>query len=175
MKVTAMLRVFIGALAGTAMAATAAAQSRGTPTCKDAPMPFEVTAANKLGGAQLQQAVGGKTLVYVRESTRTPGVWIRGAREHRTDGSMIYTCEVGRSANGPWRPCKSFGSVERQAAGGRDVGVWSIKSEALCSAKAAFGDRSEDCFALHRQGEVIAAKRVSGPLSACVQGTVTLR
>jgi hypothetical protein len=138
-------------------------------------MPFAATAANRLAGAQLQQAVAGRTLVYIRESIRMPGVWFRGAREHRADGSMIYTCQAGRAAKGPWRPCKSFGSAERQAAGGRDVGVWSIKNEALCSAKAAFGDRSEDCFAIHKEGAVLAAKRVSGPLAACVQGTVTLQ
>lgn len=170
-----MLRTVIAVFASAALVSAAAAQSRNTPACKDAAMPFEATPANRLAGAALQQAATGKTLVYIRESTRTPGAWIKGAREHRPDGSMIYTCDVGRSAKGPWRPCKSFGSVERQAAGGRDVGVWSIKRDALCSAKAAFGERSEDCFAIHRQGGVFAAKRVSGPLSACVQGTVTLQ
>ncbi len=172
-----MHRFFNAALicAAFALAPAAAAQSRGTPACKDAAMPFTATSANRLAGAALQQAATGKTLVYIRESTRTPGVWIKGARALRPDGSMLYTCDVGRSANGPWRSCKSFGSVERQAAGGRDVGVWRIRNDALCSAKAAFGERSEDCFAIHRQGGVLAAKRVSGPLSACVQGAVTLQ
>ncbi|MBL8662393.1 MAG: hypothetical protein JNM29_06175 [Candidatus Odyssella sp.] len=170
-----MPRFVLAALACAALASGAAAQSRGTPVCKDAPMPFAATEANRLSAAALQQAVSGKTLVYVRESIRTPGTWIKGEREHRGDGSMIYTCAVARSAEGPWRPCTSFGPAERQVAGGRDVGIWSVKNGALCSAKAAFGERSEDCFAIHRQGGVLAARRVSGPLAACVQGTVTLQ
>jgi hypothetical protein len=53
--------------------------------------------------------------------------------------------------------------------------VWSIKNDNLCSAKAAFGERTEDCFAIHRQGSAYAAKRVSGPVAACMQGEVTLQ
>jgi hypothetical protein len=88
------------------------------------------------------------------------------------DGATPFKGAIGRSANGPWRPCKSFGSADRQAAGGRDVGVWSIKNEARCSAKAAFGDRSEDCVAIPKESAVLAAKQVSGALAASVQGTV---
>ncbi|HEY7611208.1 MAG TPA: hypothetical protein VIF14_18425 [Alphaproteobacteria bacterium] len=148
----------------------AAAQARGSPACKDAAMPFAATAANRLAGA----AVSGKRFIYVRESLRTPGVWVKGTRELRADGSMRYTCEVSRSEAGPWRPCRSFGSVERQTAGSRDVGVWSIKNNAVCAAKASFGEQTEDCFALHRQGAIVAAMRVSGPRAACVQGTIIL-
>jgi hypothetical protein len=170
-----MHRIVIAAAAYVALGTGAAvAQGQGTPTCKDAAMPFEAAAANRLRGATLREAITGKKLVYIREMIRTPGAWFRGTREHRPDGSMIYRCDVAGSANGPWRPCKSFGSAERRAEGARDVGVWSIKNEALCSAKAAFGDRTEDCFAIHKQGGVLAAKRVSGPRAACVQGTVTL-
>jgi hypothetical protein len=167
-----MLR-FFGAVALVALTpALAAAQA--TPTCAEDAMPFEATAANKLAGAQLQQAIVGKTLVYLRKSLRTPGVWVNNMREHRPDGSMVYSCEY-RRGDAPWTPCKSIGSVEKRVAGSRDIGVWSIKNGNLCSAKAAFGDHTEDCFAIHRQGAAYAAKRVSGPLAVCMQGTITFK
>jgi hypothetical protein len=169
-----MLR-FLAALAILVPGGALAQMTQGTPACKDGAIPFAATAANRLVGAQLQQAVTGKTVVYLRESLRNPGLWVRSMREHRADGSMLYTCEASRARTGPWVACKSIGSVERRVAGGRDVGVWSIKNENLCSTKAAFGERTEDCFAIHREGAVYAAKRVSGPLAACMQGEVTLQ
>lgn len=170
-----MLRLFTAvALAALAPALVSAQTTRGTPTCADEPLPFEPTAANKLVGAQLQQAVVGKTMVYLRKSLRTPGMMVNNMRDHRADGSMVYSCEY-RRGDAPWTPCKSIGSVEKRVAGSRDVGVWSVKNGNLCSAKAAFGEHTEDCFAIHRQGAVYAAKRVSGPLAVCMQGTITFR
>jgi hypothetical protein len=165
-----------GALALALAPALASAQTPrgGTPACADEPLPFEATAANKLAGAQLQQAIAGKTLVYIRKSLRYPGMMVNNMREHRPDGSMVYSCEY-RRGDAPWTPCKSIGSVERRVAGGRDVGVWSVKNGNLCSAKAAFGERTEDCFSIHRQGSLYAAKRVSGPLAVCMQGTITFK
>ena len=160
---------------GLASAETPATQrAGGAPACQDADMPFEATAANKLTGAQLQQAIVGKTLVYLRKSNRYPGMMVNNTREHRADGSMVYMCEY-RRGDGAWTPCRSFGSVEKRVAGHRDVGVWSIKDGNLCSAKSAFGERTEDCFSIHRQGGVYAAKRISGPRAACMQGTITFR
>jgi len=137
-------------------------------------MPFAATAANKLTGTQLQQAVSGKKLVYLRKSLRFPGMMVNNTREHRPDGSMVYSCEY-RRGDAPWTPCKSIGSVEKRVAGSRDIGVWSIKNGNLCSAKAAFGEHTEDCFAIHRQGAVYAANRVSGPRAVCMQGTITFK
>jgi hypothetical protein len=168
-----MQRMALAVLIGATLAQPAPAQSRQTPVCKDGNLPFAATQANRVAGAALQQAVTGRRLVYVREFSNRPGTWFRGTREHRDDGSHVFTCEAGRSAGGPWQPCSSFGSVEQKASGARDVGVWAIKADALCSTKSAFQGRVEDCFAIHRQGAVCAAKRVSGPLSACVQGTIT--
>ena len=170
-----MLR-FFSVLALVALAPVlASAETRGgTPSCADEPLPFEATAANKLAGAQLQQAIVGKTLVYVRKSLRNPGVMVNNMREHRPDGSMVYSCEY-RRGDAPWKPCTSIGSVEKRVAGSRDIGVWSVKNGNLCSAKAAFGEHTEDCFAIHRQGAVYAAKRVSGPLAVCMQGTITFK
>ena len=162
------------ALAAFAPALASAETKRDTPSCADEPLPFEATAANKLAGAQLQQAVAGKTLVYLRKSLRYPGMLVNNMREHRPDGSMVYSCEY-RRGDAPWKPCTSIGSVEKRVAGSRDVGVWSIKNNNLCSAKAAFGERTEDCFAIHRQGAIYAAKRVSGPLAACMQGSITFK
>ena len=168
-----MQRMALAALIGAMLAQPASAQSSQTPVCRDGDLPFAATQANRLTGAALQQAAIGKRLIYVREFVNRPGTWFRGTREHRNDGSHAFTCEFGRTATGPWQPCANFGSVEKKASGARDVGVWAIKGEALCTTKSAFQGRVEDCFAIHRQGSVYAAKRVSGPLSACVQGTIT--
>lgn len=170
-----MMRVVFASLTIASVAQAAAAQSQSSPACKDGAMPFEATAANRLTGAQLQAAVAGKRLGYLRESLRNPGMLVNNMRDLRADGSFVYTCEFARSPDGPWRKCGSFGSVEKRVAGDRDVGVWSINNNAVCATKSAFGPGAEDCFAIHRQGTAVAAKRVSGPLAACVQGAITLQ
>ena len=138
-------------------------------------MPFATSPANRLTGAALMQAISGKRLTYIRESIRTPGAWVNNMRDHRPDGSFVYLCEFGRSQDGPFRPCNSFGSVEKRVAGSRDVGVWSIRNEAVCSVKSGFGANTEDCVAIHRQGAVLAAVRMSGPRAVCINGTITLK
>ncbi|MCW5774680.1 MAG: hypothetical protein KIT16_23750 [Rhodospirillaceae bacterium] len=169
-----MRRIAMAAIAALLLPAAASSQGRGTPSCKDAAQPFALAAQNRLTGPALRQAVSGKTLVYIRESIRTPGVWVNNRRDLRADGSMVYTCQYGRRREGPWRPCRSFGSQEKRVEGARDVGVWSIRGDALCGAKASFGEKVVDCFAIHRQGTVFAARRVSGPLAVCMQGTIAL-
>lgn len=138
-------------------------------------MPFPPTAANQLTGTQLRQAVTGKRLGYMRESIRLPGVFVSNARELRADGSMVYTCTFSRSPNGPWSPCKSYGSMQKRREGARDVGVWSIKNDAVCSVHAAFDEKAENCVKIHRQGSVLAAVRASGSRTACIPGTITLQ
>lgn len=147
-----MKRLALAAFAVSVLPGAASAQGGGNPSCKEGAMPFAATATNRLTGAALLQAVSGKRLVYIRESLRTPGAWVNNMRDYRADGSFVYICEFGRSADGPWRPCGSFGSVERRVAGARDVGVWSIKNDAVC-----------------------AAKRVSGPIAVCMPGAITLQ
>lgn len=137
-------------------------------------MPFATTSANQLTGAALQKAVTGKRLRYVRESIRLPGIHVNNSREFRPDGSMVYICQFSRSANGPWRPCKSYGSIKTRREGSRDVGVWSIKRNAVCSVHASFGEKAENCVTLHRQGAVLAAVRTSGSRTACIPGTIIL-
>ena len=132
-------------------------------------------AGNRLQGPALQQAVSGKRLTYVRESLRTSGVWVSNTRELRADGSFAYVCEFSRNPSGPWRPCSSFGSQKNQATGNKDVGVWSIKNNTLCMTGAAFGESSESCFAIQRQGTAFAAKRMSGPPAVCIEGSITLQ
>ena len=170
-----MMRVACVVLAFAAATSTAAAQQRGGALCKDGAMPFAAAADNRLSGAALQQALAGRKLGYLLESLRTPGVWVNNARELRSDGSLVYTCEFSRSPSGPWSPCTSFGSTTKQAAGARDVGVWAIRNDTLCMTGAAFGESSESCFAIHRQGAATAAKRVSGPPSVCIEGAITLQ
>jgi hypothetical protein len=151
------------------------AEAASGASCKDGAMPFPPTPANQLTGAQLQQAVTGKKLGYVRESIRVPGAFMNGTRELRADGSMAYTCQAGRSANGPWRPCKSYGSMQTRREGARDVGVWSIKNNAVCSVHASLGEKAENCVTIHRQGAVLVAARASGARTACIPGTITLQ
>lgn len=167
------MRIPIAAFIAAVLPTIAAAETvRGNPPCKEGAMPFEATVANRLTGAPLQQAVSGKRLVFVRESLRKPGLWSKIGRELRTDGSFVYTCEFARSPSGPWQPCQTFGSTTKRVAGARDVGVWNLKNDAVCATMASFGEKSANCFAIHRQGAAVAAKRVSG--QACVQGAIEL-
>jgi len=170
-----MMRLAMAVVAIAALSFPAAAQQRGGALCKDGAMPFEAAAGNRISGPALQQTLAGKRLGYLRESLRTSGVWVNNTRELRADGSFAYTCEFSRSPSGPWRPCTSFGSTTNQATGARDVGVWTVKNNALCMTGAAFGESAEACFALHRQGTAVAAKRVSGPVSVCIEGGITLQ
>lgn len=156
-------------------AAPAPLLAQGAASRKDGAMPFQASAANQLTGAQLQQAVTGKRLGYVRESLRVPGVYMNGTRELRADGSMVFTCQAARSPNGPWRPCRSYGSMQTRREGARDVGVWSIKNNAVCSMHASFGEKAENCVTIHRQGAVLAAVRAPGARTACIPGSITLQ
>ena len=171
-----MTRIAIAIAAFAALAvAPSLARAEASASCKDGAMPFAPGAANQLTGAQLQQAVTGKRLGYVRESIRVPGVFTQGTRELRADGSMVYTCQAGRSANGPWRPCKTYGSMQTRREGARDVGVWSIKNNAVCSTHASSGEKAENCVTIHRQGAVLIAARAAGARTACIPGIITLQ
>jgi hypothetical protein len=165
------LRIVIAGL----LCAPSLALAQGTAACKDGAMPFAATAANQLTGAQLQQAVTGKRLGYVRESIRLPGIFVSNTRELRADGSMVYLCRYARSPNGPWQVCKSYGSMKTRREGGRDVGVWSVKNDAVCSMHASFGEKAENCVTIHRQGPVFTAVRASGSRTACIPGVITLQ
>ena len=95
-----MKRFALASLALAALPAAAVAQNNGA-LCKDAAMPFNAAAGNRLQGPALQQAVSGKRLTYVRESLRTSGVWVSNTRELRADGSFAYVCEFSRNPSGP--------------------------------------------------------------------------
>lgn len=170
-----MIRIALAVLTVALLPSTAGAQQRSGALCKEAALPFAADAGNRLTGPAVQQVLVGKRLGYVRESLRTSGVWVNNTREIRADGSFAYTCEFSRSPSGPWRPCSSFGSTTNQATGAKDVGVWSVKNNALCMIGAAFGETAEACFAVHRQGAAVAAKRLSGPSSVCIEGGITLQ
>jgi hypothetical protein len=153
----------------------AAAQNAPTSFCRNGAMPFAVTEANRVSGPALQQLLAGKRLGYVRESNRGNGFWFSLTRELRADGSAVHGCQVSRSANGPWGPCRQVGEERVNVAGPRDVGVWSVKANALCMTSASFGARSEGCFAIYRQGQGLAARQLSGNRSFCVEGAITLQ
>ena len=84
-------------------------------------------------------------------------------RELRADGSVAHVCQFGRGTAGPWKPCTQIGSEKRTVPGARDVGLWSVKNRALRTFSASFGEGTEACFAIHRQGQAPAAKHISGP------------
>jgi hypothetical protein len=169
-----MKSFMMAALAALLWSGMAAAQNAPTSFCKNGAPPFAVTEANRLTGAALQQALSGKALGYVREGTR-PGLWLSLTRELRADGSAVHSCQAARSPSGPWGACRQIGEERVNIAGSRDIGVWSVKDNALCVESASFGQRSLGCFAIHRQGEAFAARQLSGNRSFCIEGAITLR
>ena len=169
-----MLRILLVA-AALAVPSLAAAENAATSFCRNGAPPFAVTEANRVAGAQLQALISGKRLGYLRESNRGNGVWFNLTREFRADGSSVHSCQAGRSASGPWGPCRQVGEERVNVAGPRDVGVWSVKNNAVCVVSASFGERSEGCFAIYRQGQAFAAKQLTGNRSFCVEGAITLQ
>lgn len=150
------------------------AQNAATSFCRNGALPFAANAANRLTGPALQQALSGKRLLYVREGTRA-GLWFSLSRELRADGSTVHACEAARSPSGPWGACRRIGEEKVNVAGSRDVGVWTVKDNALCLESASFGRRSLGCFAIHRQGQALAAKQLTGNRSFCVEGPIALQ
>jgi len=168
-----MLRASFALLFATALTAPAAAQDTpASARCRNEAPPFPVTDANRLSDDELRALFNGKTLAYVRESTRVQGAFVRLARELRADGSMVSSCQLGRNRAGPWKNCQSYGSDTSRVAGHRDVGVWRIENRALCIEHTAF--KLGACFAIHRQGGVLAAKNMRGPRHYCGEGPVTV-
>jgi hypothetical protein len=161
-------------LAALMLPAAASAQNAPTSFCKNGALPFAASAANRLTGPALQQALSGKRLLYVREGTRG-GLWFSLARELRVDGSAVHSCQAARSPGGPWAACRQVGEERVNVAGPRDIGVWTVKDDALCTESASFGARSHGCFAIHRQGQAMAAKQLSGNRSFCIEGAITLQ
>jgi len=158
-----------------AVSPLAAAQNAPTSFCRNGAIPFAATEANRVTGAALQQLLAGKRLGYVRESNRGNGFWFNLTRELRADGSAVHSCLVSRSARGPWQPCRQVGEERVNVAGARDVGIWNVKANALCMTSASFGERSEGCFAIYRQGAAFAARQLTGNRSYCVEGAITLQ
>lgn len=170
-----MKRIAIAAIAAAALPAAAMAQNAATSFCKNGAMPFATSDATRLTGPALQQAVAGRRLGYVRESMRGGGIWFSLVRELRADGSSAHVCQAGRGPSGPWGACRQIGEEKVNIAGARDVGTWSVKNNSLCLVSASFGERSEGCFAIHRQGQVVAAKQLSGNRSFCIEGAIALQ
>lgn len=158
-----------------ALPGAAAAQNAATSFCKNGALPFAASDANRVTGPALSQALSGKRLVYVRESNKTAGIWFNLGREFRGDGSSIHSCQAGRGPSGPWGACRQIGEEKVNVTGARDVGVWNVKGNAFCFTSASFGERSTGCFTLHRQGQALAARQISGNRSFCVEGAITLQ
>jgi len=169
------MRIATLALAALALPTAATAQNAATSFCKNGALPFAASAANRVSGPALQQALTGKTLVYVRESTRGGGIWFNLTREMRNDGSSVHACQAGRGPSGPWGACRQIGEEKVNIAGPRDIGTWKVQDNALCVESASFGARSAGCFTIHREGQAFAAKQLSGNRSFCIEGAITLR
>lgn len=169
-----MIRTAMFIAAALVLPGAAAAQNAATSFCKNGTLPFAASDANRLKGPALQQALSGKSLLYVREGTRA-GLWFSLTRELRADGSAVHSCQAARSPSGPWGACRQIGEEKVNVAGSRDIGVWSMKDNALCTESASFGQRSQGCFAIHRQGQATAAKQLSGNRSFCIEGAITLQ
>lgn len=168
-----LIRISLAALLAGAWCSPAAAEGNDpTASCRNGAMPFPVSESNRLSDAAIQQLFAGKKLAYVREATKTPGLYISATRELRADGSVKHVCTLGRGTDGPWRPCPKIGDERTSIAGGRDVGVWSVRNGSLCTASASFSQRAEACFAIYRQGQALAARQVSGPRTFCIEGAV---
>ncbi len=168
-----ILRAPLALLFATTLAFPSAAQdTAANARCRNDALPFPAADANRLSDEQLRTLLTGKSLVYVRESTRVQGTLIRLARELRADGSMLSTCQVGRSRTGPWKNCQTYGSDKTRVAGHRDVGVWRIENRALCFEHTAF--KVGACFSIHRQGNVLAAKNVGAKRLYCGEGPITV-
>ena len=169
-----MIRIAIAAVAALVLPAAAQAQNAATSFCRNGTLPFAASDANRLKGPALQQALSGKRLLYVREGTRA-GLWFSLTRELRADGSAMHSCQAARAPGGPWGACRQVGEEKVNVSGSRDIGVWSVKDNALCTESASFGSRSHGCFAIHRQGQATAAKQLSGNRSFCIEGAITLQ
>jgi hypothetical protein len=169
-----MNRIAMLGLATLMLPGAAAAQNAPTSFCKNGALPFAAGEPTRLTGSALQQALSGKRLGYVREGTRA-GLWLTLTRELRADGSSVHACQAARSAAGPWGACRQIGEEKVNIAGSRDVGVWSVKDNALCLESASLGARSRGCFAIYRQGQAFAAKQLSGNRSFCIEGAITLQ
>jgi hypothetical protein len=169
-----MKRIARLAAAAALLPAAALAQNAPTSFCRNGALPFAASDATRLTGAALQQALAGKTLGYVREGTKA-GLWFSLRRELRADGSAAHSCQAARGPSGPWAPCRQIGEERVNVAGSRDIGVWTVKDNALCVESASMGQRSQGCFAIHRQGQATAARQLSGNRSFCIEGAVTLQ
>ena len=170
-----MRQILVLGLAALVLPTAAAAQNAATSFCKNGAMPFAASESNRVTGPALQQAISGKTLGYVRESTRGGGIWFSLTRQFRSDGSSVHSCQAGRGPSGPWGACRQIGEEKFNVTGARDIGVWNVKDNALCMESASFGQRSAGCFAIYRQGQALAAKQLSGNRSYCVEGAITLQ
>lgn len=169
-----MIRIVMLAAAALVLPAAAHAQNAATSFCRNGTLPFAASDANRLKGPALQQALSGKRLLYVREGTRA-GLWFSLVRDLRPDGSTVHSCQAARSSSGPWAACRQVGEEKVNVSGSRDIGVWAVQDNALCTESASFGQRSRGCFAIHRQGQATAAKQLSGNRSFCIEGAITLQ
>ncbi len=169
-----MFRRCLAIVAAVALVAPAQAEDADPGArCRKGALPFAATDANRLDDTQLREIFAGKKLGYVREHAQHAAVYLNQTRELRPDGSAVHTCNSGRGASGPWKPCPQISTAKNSVKGSRDVGVWRIANRSLCVASASFGERSDTCLAIHRRGTALAAKQLSGPRTNCIEGVVT--
>jgi hypothetical protein len=133
--------------------------------------PISAQSGSRLTSVQIQAAIAGKSF---RAQTTTIAVGDPAnprAITHRSDGrytivefafrddhSMNVQCTVYDAA-GRAGPCRGTG------AGTRDVGVWSIEGNNLCTQFTSMRGGQKQCFEVFREGDRLRLRHVVGPLS----------
>ncbi|MGH7006269.1 MAG: hypothetical protein ACREIP_20170 [Alphaproteobacteria bacterium] len=128
-------------------------------------------------GAALSERISGKSLVVERTGSGSgEGRLLRFSFHFRSDGSVEIRCESRpmQASSGSWRGCRQF-NPGNTAAPERDLGTWRIEADQLIMQRlrTAAEGREEGRFTFHAQGEVVAARRLTGS-AFCVPGIVRL-
>ncbi|HEY7609193.1 MAG TPA: hypothetical protein VIF14_08170 [Alphaproteobacteria bacterium] len=139
--------------------------------CENPAPPFTLTEGNRLRGAELVALLSGKAMTYFRKSkvNRGQNRYLKLHRQFRPDGSSLFTCEMGPSLNGPWRPCRRIATARSSVEGNREIGVWETREESVCFKFVSLGSGTPLCFAIHREAGRFYAK-VTRSVGNCVEG-----
>lgn len=159
----------------TLLAAPSAYAQDAAGRCERVAPPFALGESNRLRGAELARLLPNKSMTYFRISTtnQAQNRQLKLNRQFRADGSALFTCEMGPSRAGPWRPCRRIAAEESAVEGSREIGVWQIRGDALCFRFVTLGAGEALCFHIHREGRRFYAQTVPAG-SNCLEGDFAL-
>ncbi len=152
------------------VAVPARAEQRAGP-CITPPPAFPLTEANRVAGPALASLVTGQTIVHVRRNTN--GGYSRVRRQLRDDGSLALLAQNGPTPEGPWKTATRVASTGSTIAGGREVGVWSLRGGYVCMELSTLSQGQTKCHAIHRQGGSLYARATSQP--NCLDGDIKVQ